>query len=221
MARRRFRRKDLKRPDEFVSRGRQVLQWVQENLRTVTYAAGGVALVLLIIAGTISMRSARLRQANDDLSRALADFRNARYAQAATQFAEVAQRWPSTAAGRIAVLYGANADLNTNDFATAETLLQSLLNATAWPPYLQQEALLSLGYALERKADYAAAAGRYAEAAGLEGPYTPMAILGEARTRQQAGDKEKARALYERFTREFPQAPETDLVAQQIESLKS
>ena len=82
-------------------------------------------------------------------------------------------------------------------------------------------ALLSLGFALEHKGDLPAAADRYAEAGGMEGPYTALALLGEARCREHAGEKDKARALYERFTREFPQAPEADVVEAKIGQLAS
>ena len=56
MARRRFRRKDLKRPDEFVSRGRQVLEWLQANVRLVAQVGGAVAIGVLLIAGVLSVR---------------------------------------------------------------------------------------------------------------------------------------------------------------------
>ncbi len=90
MARRRFRRKDLKRPDEFVSRGRAYIEWAQANVRTLSWGVGGAALLALVVAGYFSLRSARVRQANDDLDRAIAEFHAGHYSQAAAQFADVA-----------------------------------------------------------------------------------------------------------------------------------
>jgi len=220
MARRRFRRKDLKRPDEFVSRGTEFLQWAAANGRLLAQIGGGVALVALIGVGFVSVRSARLRQANDDLDRALTQFRNSQYAQAATELADVANRWGSTTAGQVARLYAANADLRSANFDAAAALLQEVIGARDWPPYLQQQALLDLAFALERKPDVTAAAARYADAAALEGPYTGLAILGEARCREQAGERDKARSLYERFVREFPEAPETELASAKAAALK-
>jgi tetratricopeptide (TPR) repeat protein len=213
MARRRFRRKDLKRPDEFVSRGRQVLDWGTENARLLSWSAAGVAALILLVMGFISIRNARVRQANEDLSDALADFHGGRYAQAATQLADVASRWHSTSAGRIAKLYAANADLNAKDFETATALLQEVLSAHDWPSYLKQQALDDLGFALEHKGDARGAAERYAEAAALEGPYTAQALLGEARCREQIGEREKARQLYEQLQRDFPQSAEGEVAA--------
>jgi outer membrane protein assembly factor BamD (BamD/ComL family) len=220
MPRTRFKRKDLKRPDEFVTHGFQVLNWLKQNVRLVSWAVGGAALAALLIAGFFSVRDARARQANDDLARALAELRDRHYAAAATQLADVANRWHSAQAGEIAGLYAANANLKADNIESAIVLLQEALNARDWPPYLHQQALLDLAFALEQKGDNETAAARYAEAAALDGPYTPMALLGEARVREQLGQKEPARALYERFAREFPQAPEAEVVAAKVEQLK-
>lgn len=220
MARRRFRRKDLKRPDEFVNRGRQFLAWGRANVRLWSWGVGGVAVLALILGGFFSVRSARDRQANDDLTRGLGEFQAGRYSEAATQLRDVASRWSSTAAGHIADLYAANADLKADNLESASVLLNDVVNGRAWPSYLQQQAVLDLGFTLERKGDVSAAAARYAEASSLEGPYTPTAILGEARCREQAGERDKARELYERFTREFPQAPELEVVGAKLSALK-
>jgi outer membrane protein assembly factor BamD (BamD/ComL family) len=221
MARRRFRRKDLKRPDEFVSRGRAYIEWAQANVRTLSWGVGGAALLALVAAGYFSLRSARVRQANDDLDRAIVEFHAGHYSQAAAQFADVASRWQLTPVGRVADLYAANAQLKAANFEGAATALQAAIGNRDWPPYLQQAALLDLAFALEQKGDAQTAAARYAEARAIEGPYTAMALLGEARCRAQAGEKDKARELYERFSREFPQAPEVDLVGAKIAQLKS
>jgi TolA-binding protein len=217
MARRRFRRKDLKRPDEFVSRGRQVLDWGVAHARVLSWSVAGVVALAVLIMGFVAIRAARVRQANEDLSHALADFRDGHYAQAGSQLAEVASRWQSTAAGRIAGLYAANADLNADNFETATVLLNGLLSKDDWPSYLRQQALIDLGYALEHKGDNAGAAGHYAEAASVDGPYTAVALLGEARCREQAGEKDKAREIYERLEHEFPQGSEADLAGAELE----
>jgi tetratricopeptide (TPR) repeat protein len=219
MPRTRFRRKDLKRPDKFVSRGRQLLVWVGENRRRVTQVAAGIAVVAVLVTGFFSVRGARARQANEDLSRGLVELHNGNYSQAATHLADVASRWGATAPGRIATLYAASADIRASNFETAALLLQDVVAEPQWPPYLRQQALTNLAFALERKGDLAAAAGRYAEASGVQGPYTALAIVGEARCREGLGDKEAARKLYERLTREFPQASENELISAKMAEL--
>jgi hypothetical protein len=217
MARRRFRRKDLKRPDEFVSLGRQVLDWGVAHARVLSWSAASAAALALLVMGFVGIRAARVRQANQDLGHALAEFRDGHYAQAASQLTEVASHWQSTAAGRIAGLYAANADLNADNFDTATVLLNDLLSTHEWPSYLRQQALLDLGYALEHKGDTAGAAGRYAEAASVDGPYTAAALVGEARSREQAGERDKTREIYERLEHDFPQESQADVAAAMLE----
>jgi len=219
MARTRFRRKDLKRPDEFVSRGRQVILWAQQNTQLLYRVGAAIVVVVIAVGGYFSVRTARVRQANEDLNRALAEVRSGRYGEGAAQLADVAARWSATTPGQLATLYAASADIKANNFDTAALLLQDALDGRSWPPYLQQQALVSLAFALDRKGDTAGAATRYGEASAIAGPYTAMAILGEARGREQLGDKEGARKLYERLLREFPQAPESAIVTAKVGDL--
>ncbi len=220
MARRRFRRKDLKRPDEFVSRGRQGIIWAQENVRLLAQVGFGAAVLVLVIIGLLSIRTARVRQANEDLTQAVAALRAGHNSEAATQLMDVANRWQSTTPGRLARLFAADADLKTDNLDGATAALQELLTASDWPPYLHQQVLLTLGFILERKTDLAGAAARYNEAATVDGPYTEMAILGEASCRERLGQKDEARKLYERYAREFPQAPDTEVVNGKVAALK-
>ena len=220
MARQRFRRKDLKRPDEFVTRGRAYLDWAPNNLQTLMWVGGGFLVVIVIVAGFFSLRTARVRQANEDLGQALTGFQAGRYAEAAGQLAAVAERWQSTPVGRIAALYAAQAEVNANNVDAANTRLHDVI-AAEQAPYLRQQAFVDLGFVLEQKADMAGAAEQYAQAAAMDGPYTATALLGEARCREQAGEKDKARTLYERFVQQFSQAPEIEVVQTKIAALKS
>jgi tetratricopeptide (TPR) repeat protein len=221
MARRRFRRKDLKRPDEFVSRGRQALEWAHAHLRTLGLGGGAVGLGVLVVLGFVSVRSARSRQASEDLTQALSSFRGSNYGEAAVKLGEVGNRWQTTMAGSIARLYAAAASIRNKNFESATALLQDMPGEQQWPPYLQQQALLNLAFALEARGDIQGAAGKYDEAAGLEGPYTAIAIWGEARCREQVGQNAQASALYERYAREFPDAPDHEMANAKAANLKA
>ena len=212
MPRARFRRKDLKRPDEFVSRGRDVIDWAQDNLRLVGQIAAACAVVFIGLAAFVSMRAARSRQANEDLAHALAEFRGGRYSAAATQLSDVAGRWSATTPGEIARLYGAQADLRANNLASATTALKEADSYANLPSYLKQQVKLSSGYAFEQDGKPKEAAEAYSQAAALEGPYTASALLGQARADEAQGDKAGAMKLYERLLNEFSQIPEIDQI---------
>ena len=220
MPRRRFRRKDLKRPDEFVSHGWQVIEWSVTHRTTLGWIGGGLAVVALLVAGTGAVRSARRTQANADLAQGLAGYEAGRYPQAATQFADVASRWSSTALGAVADLLAASADVRAGNLDAAAPRLQAAAHAEE-TAYLRQQALLGQAVLAERTGDMAAAAARYADAAGVSGPYTALALLGDARCRERLGEKDKARELYERVAREYAQTPEIEIVRARIEALKS
>ena len=221
MPRRRFRRKELKRPDEFVSHGWQVIEWSVTHRTTLAWIGGGLALLALLAAGAGAVRSARRTQANADLAQGLAGYAAGNYAQAATQFADVASRSSSTMLGAVADLLAASADVRAGNLDAAAPRLQAAASADETGGYLRQQALLGQAVLAERQGDMAAAAARYAEAAGASGPYTVLALLGDARCRERLGEKDKARELYERVAREYAQTPEIEIVRARIEALKS
>lgn len=221
MARTRYRRKDLKRPDEFVSTGRQVLLWAGENSRRLYQALGVLAVVLVAIGAVYSLRGARARQANDDLGGALALLRAGKYGDAAAQLTEVANRWQSTGPGEVARLYAASASVKAGNYDGAATLAQAIVQGGGLAPYLRQQGLVTLAFALEQKGDTAGAATRYDEAAGVEGPFTPEAILGAARCRERLGETAAARDLYQRYVREFPTASDVSRATAKAEALST
>lgn len=195
------------------------MTWAGENSRQLSWGLAGVVTVALLVTGFVSLRSARLRQANDDLGRALGEFRSGHYTTAATQLGEVGSRWQSTAPGRIAALYAANAALKAQNLDAAIAGFQALAGSGDWPSYLRQEVLIGLASALHRKGDMTAAATNFQLAAALAGPYRAAAIFGEARCREQLGETEKAGELYKRYQLDFPTGAESELVAARLQQL--
>ncbi len=219
MARTRYRRKDLKRPDEFVSKGTQMLEWMRTHGNRVGVIAGVLAAVILVLVGLRSMRSAQLRQANDELGQALAVYRANRFGDAVAQFTEVATRWHATPVGSMARIYLGLAEAQNSNLDGAIAALQEVLEQPELPSYLRQQAVQDVAIALERKGDAKAAAQQYATAAAMDGPYRAGALLAEARLREQLGEPAQARALYERFVAEFPDAAEHEFASAKIETL--
>lgn len=220
MPRQRFQRKDLKRPDEFVSEGLQLLEWARGKQQLLIGIGAGAALLAVAFLAVTSLRDARTRQSSDDLSEALQELQAKRFAEAATKLTDVSNRWQSTAPGRAARLLAADAQIRAASYDAAAGLLQQLPEKESWPSYLQQHAAVTQASAAEGKGDYAAAAARFAEASGLEGPYTALAVYGEARCRELSGEREQAQKLYERLTREFPGSPENEMATTKLDALK-
>ncbi|HVN84726.1 MAG TPA: tetratricopeptide repeat protein [Candidatus Binatia bacterium] len=207
----RIRRKDLKRPDEFVTISARALGWARTHQRNLAIAGTALAIAIVGTAVFFAVRQARLRDANVDLGRALVLYRDAAKAtDASNQLAEVGRRWSGTSPGDVATLLAGASDLRRDNTDSAVAALQEV-GARDWPPYVKQQILLNLGYAFEKKGQGAEAISKYAEASSLDGPYTFDALLAEARV-QEATDKTKSRALYERLKRDFPDSPEKDFI---------
>jgi predicted negative regulator of RcsB-dependent stress response len=200
----RIRRKDLKRPDEFLTLTSQALEWARANQRTLVVAGIAAVLIVVGVSGFIALRRARQRDANADLARALISYRDDKPSDAAKQLSEVSQRWPSTAAGEFAALVAADAELRAANAKAAIAGFESVLAAPELPPYLRQQAVLGYGAALEQQGQAKEALAKYSEAAETDGPYKAQAMLAAARVHDALGQHSEAVALYQKLQQDFP-----------------
>jgi tetratricopeptide (TPR) repeat protein len=213
VAKERVSRKELKGPDEFVTLTAQVIEWAQKNRTTVTWVAGALAVLVVALVLGSGFRAARTREANDDLSRALLALRNDDMASAASKLKEVADRWSGSVQGQIAAGLRPSAELRAGQRDTVVADVQTALQSTPdLPAYLHQQLRLTWAVALENQSQWKEAADKYAEAAAGSGPYRGQAVLGEARAREQLGEKDRARELYRKYIEEFPDVPDRELI---------
>jgi hypothetical protein len=219
MAKTRIRRKDLKRPDEFVTLSARAIVKLREHGRAVAWAGGAAILLLTGVGGAMALRSAKLRDANADLGRAMATLRGGAGSEAAVELAKVSERWGSTPVAKLAELLEAHEQLRLGSPQTTIELLQGLeVHAAELPPFLQQQMLCAWGAALETQKDWTGAASRYRQAASRGGPYTATAIVGEARVLELSGDKAAAAELYRKAYNEFPELPSRQRIASKVGS---
>lgn len=210
----RMSRKDLKQPDEFITLSRQVLDWGRSHQQLVIGAGIAVAALVAVLGIASAYRAAQRRDANADLARGLAKLSSSDFAAATTDLTAVSERWSGTRVGPIAALLAADAALREGQVDQALSLLGGLQSASgSLPSYLQQQILVVWGTALESKQQWAEAAAKYKDAAAIAGPYTGYAVVGQARTLEQAGDAEKARELYRQAYEQFPDIPGREMLA--------
>ena len=212
-------RKELKRPDQFVTTGQQWLRWAIEHQRTLMQIGGGVVVVLAAVGGYMSYQQANLRQANAELADALSVLQAERWQEAAEQLQGVAGRWSGSAVAPIARIYAAQADLEAGNLDAARATFEQVSGDTRLPRYLRQQAAYGLATIAERSGDTAAALERFVEAIDIGGPYSGPAILVAARGYAQAGEAETAADLFRRFLDEFPDSPERSSVENELSAL--
>jgi len=216
---RRLRRKDLKQPDEFLTLSSQAMIWVRAHPQTVTWTGIGLLVLFVAVLVTFSYRSSRRHDSNADLGRAMAVLRTGGLADAATQLTAVAQRWPSTPAGRAAAILAANAEIRQDNTETAIVLIEKLLDSSHdFPDYLHQELLFDWAQALEDQKQWNDAAEKYKSAAALTGPFAGPAVLGEARVSDLNGDSARAKELYQQYVEKFPDFPDQGVARERIGS---
>lgn len=208
----------MRQPDEFHTLAGRALKYAQEHQSTVT--GGAVALLALLLGGLAlsSFRATQWEQANTTLARGMALYAEKKLPEAAKVFDELAQTGsaPELFAdlGRI---YGAQVALSQGEFAKAAAGFNAAGGGV--DGFLQQRVLVNEAYALEGNQQFADAASHFAQAAAAGGPYTAIAILGEARNAERAGDNAKAKAAYQKLLADFPEAPERALAEARLAAL--
>lgn len=208
----RLSHKEAKQPDEFITLTTHAVAWGRAHQQAVVWGGIGIAILVAALGIGTAYRSAQRRDANADLAQALAKVHENDFAGASAELTTVSERWAGTEIAALAQLLAANSALRAGDADKALSTLGSV-QTDQLPPYLQQQVLLAWGTALEDKQQWADAANKYKDAAAIAGPYTGVAIVGEARTTELTGDAEKARGLYRQAYEQFPDLPGRELLA--------
>ncbi len=208
-------RKDLKGPDEFITATTDVVTWAQRNSRSVLLGVGGAVVVFLGLGFYFTNQAAQRRDANADLAAALATYRAGQFTEAAAALDRVSAEWNDSAIAPLAEVLAANSRLREGDAGAAITAL-SAVEVSRLPEHMRQQRDLAWATALEETGEYAAAAGKYAEAVSAGGPYTADALLGEARTRARNGETDRAAELYRKALADFPTRMNRSFIEGQI-----
>jgi hypothetical protein len=194
VARLKIRRKDLRRPDEFMEFTGRAWQWVLDNRKATITVAVSVVVLLAAVSGFRRYKSYREFAAAEAFRKATALFAEGDTTAAAAAFEAV----PRVGGyGVLADLYRGQAALKDGDASAAAGDYSLAASESETPPYLRQQATYGLAHALAEQGDSAGALAHYEEAANLPGPFKVDARLAAARLSQAAGDSSKARSLYE------------------------
>ena len=209
-------RKELRQPDEFVTFSRQAVAWAEENRTALYLTVGAIVVVLAAVLVYRAVQASAASSAARAYREAHALLDDKKYADAATAFNQVAESYGSTRYGELARLEGANANLLAGQYDAAATGYSRFLDSGPPTTDLRQLALTRLGNAKEQAGAAEDAERAYAEAAGLQGPFTEDALVGAARVAEQRGDTAKARERYEQALEKFPTSDQRRLVTARL-----
>lgn len=204
--------KEAKQADKFIAVSGQAVAWSRGHQQLIIGLGVAAAVLIAGLGIGTAYRAAQRRDANADLTRAIAKLDGGDFAAASGELTAVAERWPNSTIGSVASLMAADSALRAGDVDKAIAALGQVQPGEL-PPYLQQQRLVVWGAALEAKQQWADAGAKYKEAAAISGPYTGAAVVGEARAEEQAGNVDKARELYRQAYEQFPDLPGREQLA--------
>ena len=212
-------RKDIRKPDQFVTLTGKILHLVSEYRTQSIVCLALFLTVLLGLWGWDSYRQRQNRLAALEYARALSLYHSGKYNQAVDLFTQI-RNYSSSTYSRLALLYQANSYIAMQDSAKATASLQELLRREGKQSFLRQLGLLSLASLQERTDRCKEAGSNYAEAEKIPGPFKDEALLGKARCSLQSGDFKEALSSYRQYLANYPgseRGSEISLKIQEIE----
>ncbi|SRR5712692_162881 len=216
----RITRKEIRRPDQFITLTGKVLDLVAQHRTEFISSAIAAVVILLAFWGWDSYQDRQNRLAAHEFSVAVDLYHKAKYREALQSLAKLSI-YRSSPYGRVGLLYQANSYIALTDNSKAESTLQELLRTERKDPFLRQLALLTLAYTQERTNRCKEAIQSFSEAEALQGPFKEDALMGKARCSTQSRNFKEALNAYRQFVLNYPaseRAKDAALLAQEMES---
>lgn len=213
-------RKDIRRPDSFITFTGQFLRFLDEHKTAVFLSAGLLLAVLLGIWGWQSYTRSQNLLAAEQFFDAVALYRKGQY-QEAIESLERVKTYRSSTYLHLAQLYQANSHLALKEYDKAAEALDKLLHEEPNDPFLRQTAFLTLGYTHEKAGRCEEAVNAFARAQEINGPRREEALLAEARCEVEIGNFEEALHTYRQHLSDYPASEKktaTELRIQELEA---
>jgi len=213
LARKKIRKKDLKKPDEFITLSTRIIAWSRDNTRLVMGAIGGITLLILVVSGVFVFKAQREARARALYEAALAlypasaagEANAAEYTEVAAKLEEVKSHYGATAVGTNASVDLGNVYFQIGDYDKAISCYTDFLGRTDLENSLHAPVLESLGEAYEAKGSYEDALRVYQRLARESAPvYQTQAQLYLGRVYEAMGDQSQAMNHYENYLNANP-----------------
>jgi tetratricopeptide (TPR) repeat protein len=213
LAKRKIRRKELKKRDEFITFSSRTMAWCQDNVRIVVGVLVSVAVLILIASGVFLFKVRQETKARDLYKEALSLYQvessgnagAANYSMVTAKLEEVKQRYHSTQVATSAIMDLGNIYFQEGDYQKASICYTDFLQRTDVSHPLYDQALESLGETYEANGSWKQALEVYQRLASEGAPvYQAQAQLYLGRVYEAIGDKQKAMAHYDNYLNDSP-----------------
>jgi len=205
------RKQLLKEPDEFITTTGRIIRWGRQHTKQVTYAAGALLVLLVVIAGYRFFSNNAENQAFLLLGEAVGKYESqktgvdalAAYQDSREDFEYIIRKYDNTEGGKLATVVFAGISYDAGDAERAIQLYEAALtyfkNDTSYQNFLWN----GLGYSYEKKQDVRQAISYFEKIAGGEDPLVKdIALFNMGRLYHELGDMEKSKQAYERLVTE-------------------
>lgn len=216
----RITRKELRRPDQFVTLTQRSLQFALKHKKAFVLGLICFFVGVFAFTGWRLYRERQERAAGQAYSRALSLYHEGKYGDALGVLKELESHRLSIY-GRLALIYQANSYIALNDPTRAVQALEKFLQRERSDSLLRQLAYVTLGHAQEKAGHYKKASLSFSEAEKLPGPFKDEASLARARVALQGGDLKGALASYQQFLKAYPAHERTAEVSLKVQELEA
>lgn len=223
--RRKYTKRWLKEPDEFLSTMDLVLDWASDRWPLLIGVVLALIAVGLLGAGLIHYQRGVERDLETRLSQANRLYRQAdvarkgNYAQAIRQYRALIQEFPDRPKVKWAYLYLGHIYLKTGAFPQASQMYVQALERSREGELDWEVALSGLGSAQESMSKWKEAISTYQRILSLkEASLTAQAHLALGRCYEQLKDPQQALSHYSRY---LERAQGDELIRQKVEALKA
>lgn len=215
----RITRKDIRRPDQFVTLTGEILHFLAQNKTAAIAALALILLVLLGLWGWDSYRQRQNRLAAMEYSRAMGLYRSSKYTEAIDAFVQV-KGYNSSPYSGFSLLYQANSYMAAGDPAKAAAAIEELLRKERKDTFVRQLGLLTLASFQERTGRCKEAVGNFAAAESIAGPFKDEALLGKARCSIQNQDLKEALNSYRQYLTSFPASERVNEITLRVQEIE-
>lgn len=227
LKRRKYTKRWLKEPDEFITTFGRVTNLVSHHGKALAWALLGMSLVSLAGGWFLYSRRVAEGKLETSLAQAYSLYRQAEasdkgdFSEALRAYQDVIREYPRPEKNHRAYLYLGRIYSHNKDFQKAASMYQKVAETSNKEALTREIALMGLGYSYEAMAQYPKAVDQYKKIVELEG----ASLKGESlkalgRCYELMKDRKSALTYYTRYLSD-PSAQSSEEVKEKVEHLKA
>ncbi|HPG40995.1 MAG TPA: tetratricopeptide repeat protein [bacterium] len=209
--RKRITKKTLKE-DKLVTFYFKAQTWVDQNSKTLLIALAAFIAVLAIVIFLNFTHKKKEAGASVELAKAMRAYQESDYQNALPLLNNLVENYGSTHSGKLGAFYLANTFFKNGDFDNAQKYYKKFASGFKGDEVILSSAMAGIAACLEQKNDYEGAARQYEKTAARFSDtfIAPAYFIKAGRCYSLAQNNEKAKQLYEKIIKDYPESKEKD-----------